>query len=69
MKVFKKHGHFGLSYRPTSRHPTARGGKKLNPVVTTGVWEARKLELKNFQLNAISEESPSNFICSPLSEK
>lgn len=30
MKVLEKHDRFGLGYRATSRHPAARGGKKLN---------------------------------------
>ena len=32
MRIFKKHDRFGLGYRPTSHHPTARGGKKYNPI-------------------------------------
>lgn len=32
MNVVKKHNHFGLGYHPASRHPSARGRKKFNPV-------------------------------------
>lgn len=32
VRVSKKHDRFGLDYCPTSHHPTARGGKRFNPV-------------------------------------
>lgn len=32
VRVYEKHDHFGLDYRPTSRHPATRGGKRFNPV-------------------------------------
>lgn len=32
MKVYEKHNRFGVSYRPTSRHPDAREGKRFNPI-------------------------------------
>lgn len=32
VRVSEKHDHFGLGYRPTSHHPSARGGKRFNPI-------------------------------------
>lgn len=33
VRVYEKHDRFGLGYRPTSRHPVARDGKRFNPII------------------------------------